>query len=372
MSNWPFISVVVPVYNEADDIEELILSLLALDYPADRHEIIIIDNGSTDNTLQIIKKYPVTLLEEREKRGASAARNKGIRQAKGEIIAFIDADCVATSDWLKKLVVDHDDLTIGAFAGEVKGCEPVYTKVQAVYNFHRNLSPFIYQNLPNGERQAVLKKRPPIYPLTALERLWARLGLTNYHQKHSFPPMHTAPTANVAYRKAVFEEIGLFDLSLLRGQDPDLAYRMQLHSNYRFHPAPEAIVYHKHETTFAQVFSHQQLYGLGWVLHIDKYVGLNSTVRRQVLLESCLNIIFGIPNFMVMLGVRGIRSVMREQPYSVYLYEPLVFWVKDLAHNYGRIKACLSGISAQKQSTLDDNQKTAPRLKNKKNLNVVQ
>jgi glycosyltransferase involved in cell wall biosynthesis len=64
--NWPFVSIIVPVYNGSRTIDALPSSLLTLDYPADRHEILIVDNKSTDDTRERVQRYPVTLLEETE------------------------------------------------------------------------------------------------------------------------------------------------------------------------------------------------------------------------------------------------------------------------------------------------------------------
>jgi glycosyltransferase involved in cell wall biosynthesis len=93
-ADWPFVSIIVPVYNGSRTIDALLTSLLALDYPPDQHEILIVDNKSTDDTRQRIQRYPVTLLEETEIQGSYAARNRGIEAAQGEILAFTDADCV--------------------------------------------------------------------------------------------------------------------------------------------------------------------------------------------------------------------------------------------------------------------------------------
>jgi glycosyltransferase involved in cell wall biosynthesis len=84
-SSSPFISVVVPVYNGDRIIGNCVESLLNQSYPKDNYEIIVVDNGSTDNTRAIIKKYPVKMLIEDSIKSSYAARNKGIKHAKGEV-----------------------------------------------------------------------------------------------------------------------------------------------------------------------------------------------------------------------------------------------------------------------------------------------
>ena len=97
------ISVVVPVYNAETYIEGCIRALLSQNYPVDHYEIIMVDNNSKDCSPGIIKRYPDIKYLKRNKQGSYAARNKGILQAKGEIIAFTDADCAPSVDWLRNI-----------------------------------------------------------------------------------------------------------------------------------------------------------------------------------------------------------------------------------------------------------------------------
>jgi glycosyltransferase involved in cell wall biosynthesis len=98
------VSVIVPFYNAEKHVEECIKALLAQSYPASRYEIIMVDNNSTDGSAAIVGKYSrITLLRER-KQGAYAARNRGVAASTGPIIAFTDADCAASPDWLEQIV----------------------------------------------------------------------------------------------------------------------------------------------------------------------------------------------------------------------------------------------------------------------------
>ncbi|MDY0128997.1 MAG: glycosyltransferase, partial [Methanosarcina vacuolata] len=95
---YPFVSVVVGIRNEEKFIEECIESLLNLDYPRDSYEIIIVDGMSTDKTRDIVQKYPVKLLLN-EKKNVAAARNLGVDNARGELVAFTDGDCKVDTQW---------------------------------------------------------------------------------------------------------------------------------------------------------------------------------------------------------------------------------------------------------------------------------
>ncbi len=104
----PFISVVIPTYNHAALLGDAIESLKAQDYPPDRYEIVVSDDGSTDNTASVAeaaqRDAQVRLLYERRPHGGvNAARNAGIEAASGEIICLLDADEIAPPGWLSAI-----------------------------------------------------------------------------------------------------------------------------------------------------------------------------------------------------------------------------------------------------------------------------
>jgi glycosyltransferase involved in cell wall biosynthesis len=105
MNRLPTVSVIVPVYNDENNIPKLMESLLNQDYPQELYEIIVIDNNSTDHTRKILSNYPIISLSETDIQSSYAARNKGIAKAKNKILAFIDSDCIASTSWLKEGVL---------------------------------------------------------------------------------------------------------------------------------------------------------------------------------------------------------------------------------------------------------------------------
>jgi hypothetical protein len=113
----PFVSVIVPVFNGAGRIGRCLDGLLAQSFPADRREIIVVDNGSADGTRAVVEAYPVTLLSETIHRSPYAARNAGIAAACGEIFGFTDADCLPGRDWIgcgvRPFIEDRADLVGG-------------------------------------------------------------------------------------------------------------------------------------------------------------------------------------------------------------------------------------------------------------------
>lgn len=96
-----FISVIIPAHNEEEYISKCLESLVFQDYPKQSYEIIVVDNNSIDKTLEIAASFGVKVIE--QKIGpVGSVRNAGARQAQGELLAFIDADCVAPTNWLAK------------------------------------------------------------------------------------------------------------------------------------------------------------------------------------------------------------------------------------------------------------------------------
>ncbi len=98
------VSVNVPFYNAERFIGRCIEGLLGQNFPLEHYEIFMIDNNSTDASTKIVRQYPRIQLLFEAKQGAYAARNRGLREAKGEIMAFTDADCVPSRDWLNEIV----------------------------------------------------------------------------------------------------------------------------------------------------------------------------------------------------------------------------------------------------------------------------
>lgn len=107
------ISIIIPVYNEETSISACLISLQGQTLKAD--EIIVVDDGSTDQTSEIVKKFPVKLLTQNHL-GPGSARNLGVRESIGEILVFVDADMTFTHNFLEKLIEPIlDGEAIGTF-----------------------------------------------------------------------------------------------------------------------------------------------------------------------------------------------------------------------------------------------------------------
>ncbi len=226
----PKISVIVPVYNGEADLPELLNCLQAQTYPANRVEYLFVDNGSRDRTQTLLKtaiqeaaSSGITLryLQENQIQSSYAARNTGIQAASGEIFAFTDADCRPQPDWLNSLISPLADSSVGVVVGEIVAM-PGKTLLEQ-----------------HAERHNVLSQQHTL--------------------KHPFYPY--GQTANLAIRRQVFEQVGLFRPYLNTGGDADICWRIQQQSDWALHFAPTAIVRHRHRSTLKEYESQWRRYG---------------------------------------------------------------------------------------------------------------
>ncbi len=193
-----------------------------LDYPKDRLEVILVNNNSTDSTVAIAETYPITLLHEEGWQSSYLARNHGIERARGDILAFTDADCVVSPKWLKYLLLQRNNTKIGCFAGKIEAYEPVTLAEQYAFLDEEN----------HNQLRCLM------------------VGYLPYAQ-----------TANVAYRREVFAHIGLFNPAYKSGGDVDFSWRMVKDGKYGIVYEPEATVLHKHRNSIRRLYLQHRKYG---------------------------------------------------------------------------------------------------------------
>ena len=188
MSN-RLVSIVIPCLNVANTIERLVESLRAQQLPAGVEiEIVTVDNGSTDGTAELLRCLPVRIIEE-AKRGPAAARNAGVRGARGEVIVFLDADMRAAHN---RLIAEHlrtlDRHTDAGISGGAMTHDPE----------QRNL--FAYAENATA--------------------------LFNWHDRLPVRELTFQPAGNQALRRALFDELGMWDESLLYLEDFEWSQRV--------------------------------------------------------------------------------------------------------------------------------------------------
>jgi cellulose synthase/poly-beta-1,6-N-acetylglucosamine synthase-like glycosyltransferase len=349
MTELPFTSIIVPVFNGRDTIDDLLRSLMALNYPQERYEIIVVDNNSQDDTAQRVQQYPVKLLYERKKQSGFAARNVGVRAAAGEAIAFTDADCVAHPDWLRHLLTDFRENRWGGFGGGFESYQPR----NDVQRHLSNTSATCFT--PEFKCQSFLA------PQSRGELLCSRLGFLDYRSSIRLPSnLKNPPTANVAYRRQIFDEIGYFDPRFTSGGDLEFAWRLQTQTHWQIKIVPQALIYHQHRADLAALANQYRKNGWGYGLHILNQAlkcGSNPhVVARQMAMESLILIGLSTANHALAFGGRLARSLFRRPPDTLYLKTPLLTMLGSVNFYYGRLVAARKG-----NKWLDENSSAARR-----------
>jgi O-antigen biosynthesis protein len=220
----PHVSVVVPARDAARTLDECLTSLARLDYPSTRREVIVVDNRSKDDTARIAAAHPEVRCVREERVGRSWARNRGVAESEGEVIAFTDADCVATTRWLRELAEPFADRGVAGAAGEIFAYPP-RTAVER----------FVSTRHAYWQREALALSRP------------------------------FAATANVAFRRRQLDRLGGFDTALPRAQDKDFSWRF-FAAGLRLEYRPRAVVLHRHPQSVRGLFALYAAWGYGAAL----------------------------------------------------------------------------------------------------------
>lgn len=236
------ISVVVPAFNAENHIRHCLQSLVSLDYPSDRLEIIVVDNGSSDRTADIIGEFPVDLVVETEP-GASAARNAGVARAQGEIIAFTDSDCVVEPDWAQAIDGAFDDAT-----------------TDAVMGFTRGIDANIWAELEqeNWEQFWFVKIGPDL----ALRR-------------------QGMDTRNAAIRKSVFESCGGFNAALRFCEDLELSARLRAASR-KIALCESMAAHHLNRTDLRRILDLKSRHGMAYAEIVKMQTGFLASPHLPV------------------------------------------------------------------------------------------
>jgi GT2 family glycosyltransferase/sugar lactone lactonase YvrE len=243
-ARWPKVSVVVCAYNAADTIDDCLRSLTALTYPS--FEIIVVNDGSRDDTGTRSRRYEGVRVIDIPNGGLSAARNIGLAEATGEIVAYTDADVRVDPDWLSYLVQPllSKDFVGSGGPNVVPADDPFVAQCVA--------------RAPGGPTHVLLDDRVAEH----------------------------VPGCNMAFRRDALAGIGGFNPVYLRaGDDVDVCWRLQAkHLKIGF--APSALVWHHHRTSVKAYWRQQVGYGEGetWLdaHHPEKFLGDTMLWRGRI------------------------------------------------------------------------------------------
>ncbi len=196
-------SVIIPARNAARTLGECVLAVLSQSMPREQYEIIVVDDGSSDPTAAIARKLGAKVVPQ-PPLGRAVARNTGARVARGDVVVFLEPDCVPKLDWLARLVAPFQDPTVAGVKGTC---------------------------------------------LTHEEGFVPRLIQADYDERHRrlerYETVDVIDGYATAFRRAVFLEAGGFDPTFAAAEDVELSYRLAK-SGRRLVYAPKAVVYHDH------------------------------------------------------------------------------------------------------------------------------
>ena len=220
----PGVSIIVPTLNSGSTIDECLRSVLELDYPKQLLEVIVIDGGSTDDTMEVAKVHPVKLVY--SQLNPPAAYNLVLKDIEFPIIGLIDSDAKVEKQWLRKLVKLLDDPKVAGASGTVDtwNNDKLVPRVIGYELISR------YRRLPD-----------------TVERV---------------------ATMNLLLKKKIITEIGSFDETLPTQYDTDIGARLA-QKGYKIAFDAEAICYHFHRPTLGTFFKQQYKYGQNtWKLYL--------------------------------------------------------------------------------------------------------
>ncbi|MEO1148267.1 MAG: glycosyltransferase [Cyanobacteria bacterium J06638_22] len=297
------LSIIIACLN-AEDTIGIQLSALQKQVWSKSWEILVVDNGCIDRTLEIVESYQAQLpnlrvVDASDKKGSSHARNIGVKEAKGEFILFCDSDDKVHDEWVAKMAdaLESFDFVAGALSLQ-----------------ELNESWRIPDDHPFGTRTA------------PQQRL--------HHYRHVRELKH-APAANLGVRKSIHLKIGGFDEDLIFNQDLEYCLRAQL-VGYPLHFVPDAIVEYRLKHSLRKTFIQVYRWGRYGILVYRRHVGPGSLVDR-------LRFIFG--------GWRHLPLQIIKVRNKADVFE-LFAW---LGGRFGEIVGCWEFLIMQPKTALNEN-----------------
>lgn len=289
LSRFPFVSILVPAFNEEDTIIAVLENILKMDYPKNKFEIIVINDGSTDQTKEKVKKFikrnkifKIKLINQ-ENQGKAQSLNNALKTARGEFFACLDADSFVEHKTLKKMLKMYEEegkgLAIATPAMKVKAPKTFLQKVQWLEYL---VSLFI-------------------------ARLMSHLDC-----------IFVAPGPFSLYRTRIIKKLGGFDRGNIT-EDQEIAYRAQKH-HYKIKQCYNGYVYTIAPKNLSELYKQRNRWLKGTFLNILKYKKMiwNKKYGDFGIMQMSINIII----FFV--------SIVTIFFFSLYVLKPVYTFIKNL------------------------------------------
>ena len=320
MKQYNFFSIIIPSFNRADELTELLKSVQTLRFPRDQFEVIIADDGSTDATPQVIEqarqKYDFTLhYFTQQRQGPGAARNLGMEKAQGDFFIFLDSDVMVPADWLANVKKGLERDQADAYGGPDTFLDSFPPLLKAI---NYSMTSFITTGGLRGKKG---KKLAKYYP-------------------RSF---------NMGLSRALREKIGGFG-NLRHGQDIEFSHRI-IKSGAKVAFIEDAPVFHKRRTSVKRFF--RQVFNWG-VARINLYkldAGMLEPLHAMpavvtvVFFLTALLAVFFTPfrylfYLMVLFGVAivlfsMIHAAIKYRQLTPALYLPVIIPIQIFGYGFG-------------------------------------
>jgi mycofactocin system glycosyltransferase len=240
LTEFPFVSVIIPVRDQPDELLDCLKALENVRYPKDKLEIIVVDDGSKEKLEKVVPDPNIKIIRNETSRGAAACRNIGAEAAKGEILAFLDADCIVGEGWLEELAPFLKYAGAGAVGGYIDG---------------------------HGDKTWLERYEKVFSPLNMGSRLIIEgKGESGFY----------VPTASLLVGREALRSAGGFKEGMEVGEDVDCCWRLREQGDTLVY-APSGRVAHKHRNKLGKMLKRRFEYGTSEALlyrtHRDKKKG---------------------------------------------------------------------------------------------------
>jgi glycosyltransferase involved in cell wall biosynthesis len=294
---WPPVTAVLPAYNLERQLDSTLKALYACGYPT--LEVIVVDDGSKDRTVEIAERYPVRLIRHSTNMGAAVARNTGVHAASHDIIYLLDADCIVQPGTLEKLVQRLlSDPKLGVVSGSYLADKSEKNLANQVYDI--------------AERFRDYKIKPKTYAYTTI--------------------------SNAVIRKSVFESVGGFKAEWRRIQDYELTFRIHQAGFLNLHDPSIAVIHNNHRTNLKDYYHHIFLIAqFGTLFRLRNRPA--APFSRYLLPNFTLYVLFSPIYFLLFTWKIIWENLILGRGLQLLAVLPFVLWSRVI-YTLGSIKGC--------------------------------
>jgi glycosyltransferase involved in cell wall biosynthesis len=307
------ISVIIPTFNSVKELTKCLESLKTQTISNENYEVIVVDDGSTDDTKNVVAKYPIKYFYQ-QNRGPAAARNQGVSNAQGEIVLFTDADCEPQPNWIEEMIKPMED--------------PQIVGVKGAYKTHQ-------------------KELVPRLVQIEYEHRYERMKKFKY--------IDFIDTYSAGYRKGIFLKYKGFDERYPKASVEDQEFSFRLSKDgHKMVFNPNAVVFHKHSAGLIDYLKKKYKIAFWKAFLLKRHPGkvktdthTPQTLKIQMLLA--LGVFLGIGGpFYISLYYLSVLSLIlfllscipfflfaRKKDPEVALVSPIIFFLRSFALSFG-------------------------------------